>query len=409
MSNKFLRWQHEGVREALKDRRVVVISGSRQSGKTTLAQQVATKKDSFVTLDDSTILSVALLDPLGFVQHSQGTMIIDEIQKAPNLLLAIKQVVDMNNRAGQFLLTGSADIRTLPTISDSLAGRISHVRLRTLTVGEILGKNPTFFDRAFNRDWPMQIRGYGRAEIIDLAFRGGYPEIIRLSEARRKRWYWDYVKSLLSRDLRDIVNIQRQDVMERLLNILVSWSGKFMDIGAICSKLTIARNTFSSYVNALILLCLFEKVPPWLRTDYERVGRREKIFATDTGLMASLLNWRPADVAFDADKSGKLIETFVFNELIAQIDLKYGYSLRHYRDRDNREIDFIVENDNGEILGIEVKAGSAVSKNDCRPMLWFKNNIVKDKPFIGVVLYTGENVLPLGSDMFAVPIAALWQ
>jgi predicted AAA+ superfamily ATPase len=243
---------------------------------------------------------------------------------------------------------------------------------------------------------------------LNLAFRGGYPEVLRLTEAERREWFEDYIKSLLSRDLRDIANIQRQDVMEALLNALSAWSSKFMDIGAICSKLSISRNTFKSYVNALIVLCLFEKVPPWIKTDYERVGRREKLFATDTGLMAHLLNWRIIDVSLDSDKSGKIIETLVFNELSAQIELGYHYSLSHYQDREKREIDFLIENEQGALLGIEVKAGSAVSKDDFKHMVWFKNNIAKDKEFIGLVLYTGENILPFGVNMYAVPIAALW-
>ena len=319
MAKLFARWQFKRTREVLKTRRVVVISGPRQSGKTTLAQQTISKQDSFVSLDDSAILAAALSDPLGFVRHVKGTMVIDEIQKAPSLLLAIKQVVDADNRPGQFLITGSADIRTLPTITDSLAGRISHIRLRGLTIGEVLGKQPTFLTRAFQKDWPLQIRGYDKPTVLNLAFRGGYPEVLRLAETERQEWFEDYIKSLLSRDLRDIANIQRQDVMGALLNALSAWSSKYMEVGAICGKLSISRNTFNSYVNALILLCLFEKVSPWIKTDYERVGRREKFFATDTGLMAHLLNWRFSDVSLDSDKSGKMIETLVFNELSAQI------------------------------------------------------------------------------------------
>ena len=409
MAKIFARWQQKRIRDVLKHRRVVVVYGPRQSGKTTLAQLLATRQDSFVTLDNSMVLTTALNDPMGFVRHAKGTMIIDEIQKAPSLLLAIKQAVDSDSRPGQFLLTGSADIRTLPVITDSLAGRISHVHLRGLTTGEILGKKPSFLIRSFQRSWPSQIKGYDKPTVVELAFRGSYPEVLRLSEARRKGWFEDYTKSLLSRDLRDIANIRRQETMRDLLVTLYAWSSKFMDITSICAKLSISRETFRSYVSALMSLCLFERIPPWLRTDYERVGRRDKHFSTDTGLMASLLNWRLPEVLLDSDKSGKIVETLVFNELSAQVDLDYTYTLYHYRDREDREIDFIVENDRGELLGIEVKAGSAVSSNDYKSMVWFKNNIAKDKPFMGIVLYTGEHSLSLGKDMYAIPIAALWS
>jgi predicted AAA+ superfamily ATPase len=388
---------------------VVVISGPRQSGKTTLSRQAATKNDTFITFDDPILLAAALDDPKGFVNHPKGTLILDEIQKAPSLLLAIKQAVAISNRKGQYLLTGSADIRTLPAINDSLAGRIAHIRLRTLTAGEVLGKQATFLKKAFKQDWPRQIKGYDKAAVVNLAMRGGYPEFVRLPESKRRHgWHNEYVKSLLSRDLRDVANIQRQDSVENVLNVLAAWSSKLMDVSAICGKLAIARKTFDSYANALISLCIFERLPPWSRTDYERAGRKDKIFATDTGLMSSILRWHEKDALLDPDKSGKIVESFVFNELRAQIDLDYNYSLYQYRDRVGREIDFLVENGDGALLGVEVKAGSAVSKDDFKHMTWFKHNIVTDKEFIGVVLYAGENVLPFGPDMYAIPIAALW-
>ena len=209
--------------------------------------------------------------------------------------------------------------------------------------------------------------------------------------------------------MRDIANIQRHDIMEALLFTLSAWSGKFMDLESICSKLSTTRKTLTIYANALILLCVFEKVSPWIKTDYERVGRKEKIYATDTGLMAHILRWRPKDVSFDPDKCGKMVETFVYNELIAQVGLDYRHSIYHYRDREKREIDFLIENDAGNFLGVEVKSGSAVSPEDTRHMVWFKENLAKERKFIGIVLYTGENVLPLGKDMYAVPIAALWD
>jgi predicted AAA+ superfamily ATPase len=408
MANKvYERWQKDTVKKALKTARVVVISGPRQSGKTTLTKQVFRKNGIFRTLDDTDLLAAAESDPMGFLRH-KGTMIIDEIQKAPLLLPAIKRIVDGDNAPGQFLITGSADLHKLPGVSESLAGRVSNIRLRTFAVGEVLGKKPMFFDRTFAREWPMRIDGCDKKAIVSLAFRGGYPEIVRRKEPDRRVWFLDYVNSLLERDLKDIANIRRQEAMADLIHVLAAWSSKLMDIAAICAKLSVSRVTLESYINALAATCLFERLGSWIRTDYDRVGRKGKIFATDTGLMANMLNWRMEDVLFDTDKSGKIVETFVFNELAAQLALKMGYKFYHYRDRDKREIDFIIEDDRDVLLGVEVKAGSAVSGNDFRHMLWFKQNIAPDREFMGIVLYSGENVLPFGPDMYAVPIAALW-
>ena len=405
----YSRWQKRIIQNRLKSRRVVVISGSRQCGKTTLAKHVVGKKDIFRTLDDDNMLSMAKDNPLDFVKHSQGTLIIDEIQKAPGLINAIKIQVDDNNAPGQFLLTGSADIKALPKVSESLAGRVSHIRLRPLSVGEILGKKPIFLETCFTRTWPMICKGYDKKAILKLAFRGGYPEVMRLDQSERQRWHLDYATSILQKDLRQIANIQRQTAMEEVLGILTAWSGKLMDISAICSKLGIDRKTLVNYINFLVSLFLFERVFPWINTDYERAGRREKFFITDTGLMASLLNYRLDDILFDQDRCGKIIETFVFTQLAALCDMQNSFLLRHYRDRAGREIDFVIENDQGEILGIEVKSGSNFSPSDARHLHWFKANIAKDKTFIGIILYTGEHTLSLGSDIYAVPMSALWQ
>ena len=230
-----------------------------------------------------------------------------------------------------------------------------------------------------------------------------------LPEQARKRWHNDYLDSLLMRDLKDISNIRRKDVMRKLLGVLMSWSGKFMETTSICSSLSVTKPTLISYINALETLYLFEQLGPWIKTDYERVVRRSKIYATDTGLIASFLNWRLDDVLFDSDRLGKIIETLAFCELSAQVDLDGNYSLAQYRDRNDHEIDFLVEDADGGVLGIEVKASSSVSRSDAKHLLWFRANILRQKPFVGIVLYTGEHTLSLGDDLYAVPMAALWS
>jgi predicted AAA+ superfamily ATPase len=198
--------------------------------------------------------------------------------------------------------------------------------------------------------------------------------------------------------------------MQELVHTLAAWSGKFMDISAIGTGLSIRRPTIESYINALEALYIVERVYPWIRTDYERVGKQSKIYMTDSGTMSAILRYRFDQIELDADRSGKLIETFIFNELSALMDLSGGkYRLFHYRDREKREIDFLIERDDKALLGIEIKAGSAIGEADFKHLKWFRDNIARDVPFIGVVLYTGLEAGSMGKQLHAMPMSALWQ
>lgn len=402
------RWQSASVVAALKARRIVMLAGPRQSGKTTLAQEVAGRVGEFRTLDDVALRAAAENDPHGFVKSDAPTLVIDEVQRVPALLSALKKAVDEDRRPGRFLLTGSANFRLLPGVQESLAGRIASVRLRPLTQGEFLQRPPHFLARAFEGKFAKGPAGVDRDALLELAFRGGFPEAAKLSGRERRAWHKDYVNALIEHDIADISRIQRKDALQELVAVLAAWSGKFMDVSAIGSGLSIRRPTLESYINALETMYVTERLQPWLHTDYERVARLKKLFTADSGLMAAVLGWQLDQVRFDPDRSGKLIETFAFNELAAQIDAADGvYSLFHYRDRERREIDFIVEREDGALLGIEIKAGSAVAASDFKHLKWFKGQHAK-RDFRGVVLYSGATVLPFGPSFWAVPFASLW-
>lgn len=405
---KYTRWTKDIVEHALTTRRVIIISGARQVGKTTLAEQSVTEDVVFRTLDDTTLLPVALDDPKGFLEHNSKTLVIDEIQKAPILLPEIKRIVDKNNAPGQFVLTGSSDVRSNPKIKESLAGRVKNVRLRGLTEGEIRETRPKFLSQLFSLDFPSQITECTKSTILKLALRGSYPEVLNLDKSDRKDWYKDYLDALIEHDLKDIASIKNEDALRQIIKILSAWSSKYIDIDGICSSCGVSKPTLNEYIALIERLYICERVRPWTNTDYDMVGRTDKIYMTDTGLMAANLGWHYDTVAFDADRYGKLIETFVFNELSAQIDLNNDYTLHHYRDRRNREIDFIIENDQGDMVGVEVKGGSHITQDDFKHIKWFKENLVKNRKFNGIILYAGENTIRFGEDLYAVPIATLW-
>ncbi len=411
---QYTRWQYATLIQALQTRRVLLLTGPRQCGKTTLAEQLVTDKVIYRTLDNLTLLEAARIDPHGFVSHDNELMIIDEVQRAPELLQAIKMDVDAHKQAGRFLLTGSTNIQSLPGVNESLAGRIRTMRLRPLAQGEIHHKQPTILQNLFAHALKLNLatsHPHNKNDYLKIALAGGYPEALTFDSPKEtQRWYQDYIDALISRDLKDIINLERHDAMRELLFILAAWSSKFIDISAIASSVALSRPTINSYINALEAMYLVERVKAWSKTDYDRVNKKDKLFMTDTGLMAAILNWKFDDIQFDGDRNGKLLETFIFNQLSALIDAQNDdYRLYHYRDRQKREIDFIVENEQGNLLGIEVRAGSSINKTHFKHLSWFKENLAKDKLFTGIILYTGNDIVPFGERTFAIPINKLWH
>ena len=309
---------------AMAERRVLLLTGPRQCGKTTLVRNLDREDTEYQTLDDGISRELADVDPLEFISHEKGMLIIDEVQKCPDLLPAIKMTVDENRSPGQFLLTGSSNVRKLPGVRESLAGRVAKIRLRTLTEGEIRSVGTDFLDRAFDQDFKYGWRNYDRGELIEAASRGGYPEAIGLGERARRRWHLDYVDALLERDLAEIARIKNHDAMRELVKTLAAWSSRFVDLSAMGGGMSIQRGTLESYLNMLETLFLVERVPPWSDTDYGRVGKRRKLFMTDSGLVFSLLRWSVERIRQDAGRAGKLLESFAFSELASLVDAGGG-------------------------------------------------------------------------------------
>ena len=401
------RWQEKQVVERLKYRRVVNLTGARQCGKTTLAGMVALPSSRRFTLDDEKTRNAALDDPMGFVAHAEGeTLVLDEIQKAPELLNAIKIQVDRDNSRGQYLLTGSSNLRFVKSVSDSLAGRMGWVRLRALALGEIMGGRGDFLQRAFNRDFADASHPLGKRDIIHLATQGGYPEVLEMEAKERRLWFAEYLNDLLMKDIRDVTEIRKLDVLGKIAQWLLAYSSKFFEAKELAAKVGVSKDTLDSYIATLKTVYLFDEVKPWAKSDYAKIGKRSKFYASDSGLVANLPGWTEDAVYMDDDMSGKLVETWVYQNLASLIDLDLDYEISQYRDSNKREIDFLVERPDGAMLGIEVKSGSSFSPSDFKHLKWFAANLAK-KPFTGIVLYAGEHVLRFGEGFYAVPLASL--
>ncbi len=405
----FERWQTERVMHLLSCRRGVNLTGARQVGKSTLTELLNLPNAKRWSLDDDDICKVAAEDANGFVKHGPNeTIVIDEIQKVPRLLNSIKMVVDRDNSRGQYLLTGSANLRFAKMVKDSLAGRLGVVRLRQLAFAEMNGSGPDFLDVAFKRGFEgRDFTGLGKRDVLHLVFMGGYPEARELPPADRPEWFRTYLDDLLTKDIQDITEIRKVETLRKVAISLISHTAQFVGVNELSAKAELSKVTLQNYIAALKALYLFDAVPAWARSDYELIGKREKLFATDSGLVANLLRWDENSAYFDENKNGKLVETWVYNQLSAIAETSLDYSISHYRDSRKREIDFIVERSDGALLGIEVKAGSALGAGDFRHLKWFAANLVKERQFTGIVLYSGEHTLRFGEGFYAVPLAAL--
>lgn len=400
------RWMRKDVASAMTVRRGVNLTGARQVGKSTLTGMLDLPHTKRFTFDDKFVRAAAQSDPYGFVKHDEGQcLVIDEVQKVADVLDGIKMILDHNNTPGQYLLTGSSNIRFSHQVKDSLAGRLRTIRLRSLAFGEISGCEPTFLDRAFARDFPSSCPDLDKRSVLHLAFQGGYPEPREYDPLERRNWYRDYLTDILTKDVSDITEIRKLSVLKEMALWLLVRSAQFFTMDELATRVQIAKETADNYLKALEALYLFDSVPAWTKSDYNLMLKRPKWFASDAGLIANILDWNEESVYLDEHRNGHLVETWVYQQLASIAEASGEYVISQYRDTKKREIDFIVERSDGALLGIEVKAGAA-SLADFKHLKWFSSNLAQGD-FTGIVLYSGRDVLRFGDGFYAVPLSAL--
>ena len=403
------RWIEKRVRDELADTRVVLLAGPRQAGKTTLAKKVAEERATFLTLDDPTVLSAAKDDPVGFVRGLDRAT-IDEIQRAPELVLAIKRSVDDDPRPGRFLLTGSANLLTVPRVADSLAGRMAIVDLLPLSMSEIRRHQSHFLDETFSGHAPKPKDLVLGEDLVTAVLTGGYPEVLlRSAWNRRRDWYLDYVRAIVERDVRDIAQIDKVQQLPRLLRVLAHHSGQLVNYSGLGAPLGLTHVTTQKYAGLFEQLFLTRLLPPWSNNELKRLINTPKIHFLDSGLLAALRDLSPQRLADDRGAFGALLETFVLSEVL-KLSSWTGqrFSFSHFRDKEQNEVDIVIEDQDRKTVGLEVKARATVAAADFNGLR--KLAEAAGKRFaLGLVLYDGDAVVPFGPSLFAAPISALWS
>ncbi len=396
------------VVEAMTDTPVVLIAGPRQAGKTTLVRQLANQGLRYFTLDDALTLLAAREEPVGMIQ-SMDRAIIDEIQRAPQLLLAIKKTVDEDRRPGRFLLTGSANLMALPTVADSLAGRMETLSLLPLSQSEMHGTTLNWLDNVFSGHLPKVSTPLVGEALVEAVLRGGYPEAVsRASSRRRTAWARQYIDAIIQRDVRDVAGVDKLDQLPRFLRALAQVSGQMCNYTQLGGQVGLDHKTAARYVSVFEQMYLLKRVEVWASNRLKRMVKTPKVQFIDSGLLSTLLDLTPATAKQDRSRFGHVLETFVYGELLKHTTTADDdYQLLYYRDHDQFEVDIVIENAGGQLVGVEIKAAASIGLNDLRGLKRLAS-IAGDQLKLGVILYDGIETLPLGNRLWAMPISTLW-
>lgn len=409
--NYVVRLLERRLTEALSDTPVVCLLGPRQCGKTTLVEHLAPER-TYLTFDDQNVLQAAASDPLGFVGHLPDCVTLDEVQRVPDILLAIKRAVDADRRPGRFLLTGSANLMQLPKLADSLAGRMECQFLQPFSEAEKEGSAGRFLENLLAGRFDERLSGTDTPRPSSLPPRlvaGGYPEPNRRPPTRARQWHRQYLHSIIERDVRDVARVHDAAQIRRLLEVLAARTAELLNLSSLGNDLDMNRQTIDRHLTVLERLFLIRRLPAWHRNSAKRLIKAPKVHVCDSGLAATLADLHSENWLAAQDRFGHLLESFVVQQLVAQggwtdPDLQFF----HYRDKDQVEVDCVITRGR-DVWGVEVKAAATVNPSDGKGLRRLADQAGAGFQG-GVLLYDGQSVFQLGDKRIrAVPLARLWE
>jgi predicted AAA+ superfamily ATPase len=409
----YQRYIANPIIEALKDTPVILINGARQTGKSTLCRQLV-EKGSFdgqiMTMDDPTTLTAAQTDPLGFLQDLSPHAIIDEVQRAPELFLSIKKLVDENRKERRLILTGSADVMTLPLVGDSLAGRIEIHHLWPLSQTEILGKRSKFLNTLIAADGRFRSHKNNWKSIVEAIRSGGYPEALqRENEGRKAKWFESYISAVLQKDIRNLANIEGLTQIPNILQLIGTRVGSTVNLSDIARLSGVKNTTLQRYMTLLEHVFLILKIPAWTPNVEGQFVKSPKIFLNDTGLLCHLRGERVDSLMANRTTAGSFLENFIITEIIKQLSWSDLFlKPYHFSVHSGAEVDLVLEDRKKQLYGIEIKSTASVGQNDFKGLKRLAE-IAGKKFQRGIILYGGEHMVGgFGENLQAVPLSSVW-
>jgi predicted AAA+ superfamily ATPase len=364
----------------------------------------------YVSFDDDAVRAAARGDPIGFVAGLPKRSILDEVQRVPEIFTSLKAAIDQRRSAGRFILTGSANVLLVPALADSLAGRMGLLRLHPLAQCEISPRRPRFLDALFNGDFRTAIAEPLGSDLAQRIVAGGYPAALaRRAPARRRAWYRDLVETQIQRDVRDVTRIHSFEALPRLLALAAAHTARLVNVSDLSAPFQISRQTIHEYVTVLERIFLLERLAPWHSNRLSRLVKTPKLHMADTGLACALLGVDAASLNKDRHRLGPLVETFALQELRRQASWRAEpVEFFHYRDRDDFEVDIVLEQGSFAVAGIEVKAAATATDADFRGLRKLRD-AAGSHFTAGVVLYDGGATIKFDDKLFALPLRLLWE
>jgi len=400
----------ECIQKAMADTPVVLLNGARQTGKTTLAQAIARKTGAhYFTFDDSATLASAGVDPDGFIRNLTGPVVLDEIQKVPDLFPAIKIAVDKNRCPGRFLLTGSANVMILPRLSESLAGRMEIIPLFPFSAGELAGNREGFLHCLFECTFAGIKTPSVNEDIAARLTMGGYPEATqRKADDRRSAWFASYISTILQRDVRDLARVDALHSLPNLLKLLAARVSGLLNLADVGRDLGLPHTTLTRHLALLETVFLVQRLPAWSPNIGKRLVKAPKMHLLDTGLACHLIGADARRLSKDRPLLGRMVETYVVGELRKQLSwTDPRMTIYHFRTASGSEVDMVLERADGTVSAIEIKASATVRSSDFAALKLLRNQLGK-RFRTGIVLYLGEKSVPFGDNLFLLPLPALW-
>jgi predicted AAA+ superfamily ATPase len=405
----------ENLIQAIQWNPVVLLTGARQTGKTTLMKEICQAGFEYITFDNIQQQALAKSDPITFINSLKKPVILDEIQRVPEIFLTIKQNVDESRKDGMYALTGSANPLLIPKLGDSLTGRIAILELHTLSQGEILGIKEDFIAKAFaNSEFvnPSKLNNDDLCTKINI---GGYPGVQNFDSERRDSWFDSYMTTILQRDVRELSNLSDISLLSNLCQILATRAGNLLNISDVCRVSKIPNSTLHRYLTLLETIFLTYNLNCWSSNLETRLVKSPKIYLNDTGILLYLLGF-----TLDKQKSlegrifGPVLENFIINELRKQLSWssKKRVKVYYFRNVSGVEVDVVLEDQQGNVVAIEIKSSGTISPTDFKNIKYLQELINKknpDKFRRGIVFYTGNEILNWGEKLSALPINCLWE